>query len=236
MAKPLTSLIPGIEARLSGWAAIQERLARAPREKQRPTITLSREFGCEGYPLAECLKARMEAATGEPWGLYDKALIEKVALDEGISMSTLRNLGDRSRELEVLGLMPDGYHTHDEAFAKVAKYLIQIAQVGNAIIVGRGGAILCRSLANCYHVRLVADFAFRASTLARRLEMPLKEAEALVKENERVRDRFISEQLGADIRDVAHYDVVFNNARHSTGAMAAAIQAYVAEAAPPASA
>ena len=44
------------------------------------------------------------------------------------------------------------------------------------ILVGRGGAVACQDLKNCFHFRLVGSFAFRARTLARRLQVSLVEA------------------------------------------------------------
>jgi len=49
--------------------------------------------------------------------------------------------------------------THDEAFRRLARQLVLIAEAGNAIIVGRAGAILTRHLKNCCHFRLDASDA-----------------------------------------------------------------------------
>jgi cytidylate kinase len=229
VSKPISSLTPGVEQRLAGWTSIQERIAQHQDLRIRPTITLSRQFGCEAFPLASRLKQLVEDASGEPWMVYDKSLIEKVAKDENISLRLLKNLGDTSRAIESLGLTPVGYVTHDEAFDKIARYIIQVAQVGNAIIVGRGGAILCKEMKNCYHFRLEAGFPFRVASIIKRLELPMKEAENLVKENSKIRDKFISKCLGANVGDLAHYDAVFNNERHTVNDMASAILAYIKE-------
>ncbi|HNX94239.1 MAG TPA: cytidylate kinase-like family protein [Holophaga sp.] len=227
MAKPLSSLLPEMETRLAGWQQLQYRLSHVKAPKLRPTITISREFGCEGFPLAERLKALFEASSEEPWNIYDKTLLEKVADEQGISMTLLQGLGDMSRALDALGLHPSGHVTHDEAFAKVAKRLVQIAKVGNAVIVGRGGATLCSHLRNCFHFRLEASFAWRVACMAKRLDVSMEEAEETVKINSKLRERFISQSLGVDIRQVQHYDAVFNNERNDVEAIAQAIFAYV---------
>ncbi len=230
MSRSFASLPPSVEQRHSGWIQIQERLSKHVEPRIRPSLTLSRQFGCEGFPLAERLKVLMEEGSGEPWNIYDKTLIEKVAQDEGISMDFLKKLGDLTRRLESLGLNAPGHVTHDAAFEKVAKYLLEIAKVGNAIIVGRGGAILCRELKNSFHFRLEASFEWRVHSLMKRLELPQKEVEETVKANSRLRDKFISQCLGANVGDLQHYDAVFNNERHGVGAMAQAITAYVKQA------
>lgn len=51
MSNPLASLMPSIEQRECAWTELQERLAHPSKPLHFPAITLSREFGCEGYPL-----------------------------------------------------------------------------------------------------------------------------------------------------------------------------------------
>ena len=227
MAKPFSSLTPSIEHRLAAWEQIQYRLARPSEPRLRPTLTISRQFGCEGFPLAERLKGLCEESSGEAWNIYDKSLVEKVAHDEAISPSLLRNLGDISHLLESLGLHPSTHVTQDAAFEKVAKAIVQIAALGNAIVVGRGSSILCKDLQNCFHFRLEAGFDWRVASIMKRLEMGREEAEALVKTNTKLREKFISQCLGENIADLKHYHAVFNNERQSVQEVAAAILAYV---------
>jgi len=232
VSKALSSLPPEVEHRLAGWEQLQYRLAHAQGVKLRPSLTISRQFGCEGFPLAEHLKALFEQASGEPWNIYDKSLIEKVSEEQGISIHLLQRLGDMSRSLEALGLHPSGHVTHDEAFAKVAKRIVEIAGVGNAVIVGRGGAALCANLKNCFHFRLEASFRWRVGSMMKRLEMTETEAEEMVKTGSRLREKFVSQCLGMDITQVSHYDAVFNNERYTTSDIAQAILAYVRSAWP----
>lgn len=227
MSNLVSSLIPSIEQRLAGWERLQFSVAHPEARRVRPAITLSRQFGCEGFPLAEAIRVRMEAATGEPWGLFDKALIDHVAQAEGVPARLLEKLGDLSRALEALGLHGDQHLGQDAAYAKVAKYLVQIARVGNAILVGRGGAILCRDLPNAFHFRLVADEDFRVNSLAQRFGLDLDEARSQVKAQTKAREKFISHQLGEDVTDFRHYHAVFNNARQGAEVIADTVVAMV---------
>lgn len=222
-----SSLPPSVEQRLSAWVNLQERFARTPVPRVRPTLTLSREYGCEAFPLAQRLQERFQEATDEPWNIYDKALVEQVAREERIPLDLLKNLGDLSRRLESLGLDATGHVTHDEAFTKVAAVLKQVAGVGNAIIVGRGGAVLCKGMRNCFHFRLVAPFEARVASLARRRELSVEEATRRVRDESRAREDFIKACLKANVADPCHYDAVFNTARHELDAVATAIAAYV---------
>ena len=227
--KPNLSLPASVEERLSGWARIQEARLKAPvPSRPAPSITLSRQFGCEGFPLALALQQRLEAATGEPWTIYDKALVERVALDEGLAQSVLAGLGDETRFLEALGFHPRGPLTTDEAFQRIAGLMLKVAHQGRAILVGRGGAILCAALPNTYHFRLVAAQDWRVASLARRAGLPQAEAARMVKTQGRLRAQFIRDALGADVEEIRHYDAIFNNEHHTVATYARAITGYLA--------
>ena len=165
MPKTYDSLIPSIELRERAWLQARERLAHTRQAPTFPSVTISREYGCEGYPLAQHLKRLLEEASGKPWTIFDKALVDKGASDEQLSRELLSHLGDESHAQDVLRTH-FGYLTHDDAYAKLVKHIVPIAAGGCAIIAGRGGAIACQDLNNCFHFRLVGSFAFRSSTLA----------------------------------------------------------------------
>ncbi len=221
MTKTFDTLIPSIEQRESGWIQIRERLARDAREVSHPTITISREFVCEGHALAQRLKGLLDEASTEPWHIFDKALVEQVGADEKLSRHILSRLGDESHAGDVLKTQ-FGFLTHDEVYASVVKHLIGIARTGCAIIVGRGGAVACQGLTNCFHFRLVGSFAFRVAMVARRRGLPQAEAEELVRNQSRLREKFISDHLRADITLPRWYDAVFNNERQDVDAIAQA--------------
>ena len=221
MAKTFESLIPSIELRERAWLQARERLAHTHKEPIYPTVTISRQYGCEGYPLAQRLKLLLEEASGMPWTIFDKALVDRVASDEQLSRELLKHLGDESHAQDVLKTH-FGYFTHDDAYAKLVKHLVRIATSGCAIIVGRGGAIVCQDRKNCFHFRLIGSFNFRAAAMARRLELPLAEAEELVRTQSKLREKFISDCLHADITSSYWYDAVFSNERQSVETIAQA--------------
>ncbi len=227
MSKPTAVLVPSIDRRLTAWLDIAHRQKTGAELPKRPAVTISRQFGCEGYPLAERLKALFDERTGETWNIYDKALLEKVAQDKNLSMEVLSHLGDASKRLDTISFLFPGFTSHGEAFRHLPAYILEIAGRGNAIIVGRGGAVITNKLANCFHFRLEADFEFRVGSIMRRMELDRKAAEKTVRENQKTREKFLSECLHVKLEDKSWYDCVFNNARHGVEEIAHSIVAYV---------
>ena len=97
MAKTYTQLLPSIDRRLSTWISMVEKSKTREKEPAGPTITISRQYGCEGFPLAEELKKIFEEKTGEEWNIYDKALLKKVSEEEELSIRLLEGLGDMTQ-------------------------------------------------------------------------------------------------------------------------------------------
>lgn len=228
MSKSYGHLVPSVERRLSTWVSLSATRRPQP-PRRRPSLTISRRFGCEAYPLAEHLKDLLDAATAETWVIYDKALLEQVSRDEDLSLKLFEDLGGPSRAIDSIGFLFAGHLSQDLIYRRMVRHIVRIAETGHAIIVGRGGAILTQNLANCFHFRLEASMAFRVASIVRRLQVSEREAERLVRDGERMREKFIENCLGASLSDPMLYDAVFNNARQGVAAIARSIVAYVAE-------
>jgi len=210
---PTARLIPNVERRLSAWIGVQERLRREPRREPRSTITISRQFGCEAYPLAEILVSELQQRTGEEWTIFDEALVSRASRDLDLSETLLGNIGGASRLLDNLANLIPGWHTQNEAYEQLAHYILRIARNGNAVIVGRGGAVVTQSLANCCHVRLEAPLERRVQSIQERLGLEADEARALVIDYERDRERFIERFLHCSMADPRHYHAIYNTGK-----------------------
>lgn len=209
---PSSLMIASIEARIDAWQKILESKEKQASQKRKPiTITISREFGCEGFPLAEKIKEILEKQTGEQWVIFDRALIEKVAQEVQLSPTEIKMIEDRSHFLDIFSSFRSKSVTKGQVFQKVAHYILKVARSGNAIIVGRGGAFITKDLDNCFHFRLVAPFEYRVSSIARRLEIDGSKAEKFVIENSHKREKFLNEFFSKDINDPRYFHAIFNN-------------------------
>jgi cytidylate kinase len=226
---PTTLLVPAIEQRLAAFIEMNRRAkAAATKAAPKPTITISREFGCEGYPLAEELKKLAEQATGEPWALVDKSLMDAVARDHKLSEDILHSLGQKPRWLdEMLSMLSPRWKNEADQYKLMCEQIVSVAKAGNAIIVGMGGAILTQSLENCYQFRLVASQEFKVRSIAHRMKISKQDADLYVEERQKERDRFVRSFLNADIGDAHYYHMIFNNAKIRTDRIARTIADFV---------
>lgn len=196
--------------------------------KARKTITISREFGCEAYPMAECLKGLLEKKTGQEWILMDKVLLEEVAKNHNLSEEILRGLGEKSRILdEMLATFSQRWKSEKDHYRLLCKYMFSLAEKGNVILMGRGSAIVTQSLKNCYHFRMFASQSFKVRSIARRLSISEVEAESCIEKKQKQRDAFIRDFLDQDAHNMRFYNMIFNNDKNSPERVAQVIAEYV---------
>ena len=230
---PENLLIPSVDLRVGSLEEYNRRQReqaavnyRKPRP--RPCITLSREFGCEGYPVAERLRELMIQKTGDEWVLIDKAVLEEVARRHNISEEILQTLGENNQILnEILATFSPRWKSDQDYFRLLSRHVVALAEQGNVIIVELGGAIITRHIEHSCHFRIFGSNSFKTATLARRLDIETAAAEKLMHRQQKDRDHFNKVFLGQNGADPALYDLLFNNDSNSAERIAGTIAGYV---------
>ncbi|ABK97922.1 conserved hypothetical protein [Pelobacter propionicus DSM 2379] len=230
------TLIPSVEKRIGSLLEYNRRMdqqatSRSKARKPRPTITISREFGCEAYPVVECLQEMLEKKTGENWLVMDKELLQEVGRNHNLSEDILGRLGEKPIFLdEMFATFSPHWKSDKECFQLLCEHIIALAGEGNVILMGRGGAYVTQPLKNCRHFRLFASQEFKVRSVCRRLDLPPEEAEKMIVQHQRQRDRFIRGFLDRDARDPSVYHMLINNDLISTEKLARTIMEFVLEA------
>lgn len=224
-------LVPSIEKRMSALIELARRNVTdnlLAKEAGPPTITISREFGCEGFPVAERLKTLLEEKTGHTWGVMDRELLAEAAKNLNLSEEIFKKLGERHRFLDdMLSTFSSRWQSERDYFRLLSKQIVALATAGNVIIVGRGSAIVTQKMPNCLHFRIVAPLDYRVKAIARRMSIPEDEAADVVRKRQKARDSFIHDFLGKDVADPTWYHLIFNNGKNTTERIAATIFRYV---------
>jgi len=209
---------PGIEKRLQAWNEWVQHQAEEDRTP-RPCITISREYGCQAYRLAESLYERLSELMeeGEEWTLLDRLLLEKVAQDSGYSQAELNyiTLVNPAFQTMLTNIMGKEHANQLEVFTYIRKTVRYFARAGNSIIVGRGGVCLTQDLPNVLHVRLVAPLAFKIANIMKSLGFTEQEARENIKLRQGERNKFILNFAQMDIADPHLYHLLINNEKSS---------------------
>ena len=223
------SLFPPIDDRISDWIESKRRDQIEHRKRLNCfTITLSREFGCEAYPLAVKLKELLEKSTKEDWNIFDRDLIEKLRVENGLNEELLPNLGNRAEFIEeLIAKRQPSWKNKSEAYKFLAKAVYSISSEGRAIIVGCGAAMITQDIRRAYHFRLIASEKFRIKSIARRTDVPYSEAEKVVSTRHKERKRFFKNFLQSEVIDLNYYHAVYNNDKLSVERIAENILATV---------
>ena len=230
---PENLFIPSVDLRIGSLeeynrkqkekAALQHR-----KSKPRPCITISREYGCEGYPVAERLRELMMQKTGDEWVLIDKAVLEEVSRRHNISEAILQTLGENNQILnEVLATFSPLWKSHHDYFKLLSRHVVALAEQGNVIISELGGAVITRHIEHSFHFRIYGSDAFKSATLALRLNIEKTAAEKMMHHQQKARDHFTRDFLNQDGHDSALFHILFNNDRIDAGGIAHTIADFV---------
>ena len=203
-----------IEKRLQTWNEWAQRQAEDDKTLK-PCITISREFGCQAYPLAEILYKRLNklAEGKEEWTLLDRLLLEKIAEESGYSKPELEyvtKVNPTYRSM-ILTFMGKEHAEPFEVFTYIRKTIRYFAKTGNSIIVGRGGVCLTQDLPNALHVRLVAPLSFKVGIIMRNLDLTENEAREHIEARQGERDNFTRHFTNMDLTNPHLYHLIINN-------------------------
>jgi len=230
---PENLLIPSVDLRIGSLEEYNRRQKEKAalhhkKPKPRPCITISREYGCEGYPVAERLCEIMKQRSGDEWVLIDKAVLEAVAHHHNISEEILQTLGENNQILnEVLATFSQRWQSDHEYFKLLCRHVVALADQGNVIISELGGAVITRHIQHSCHFRIYGSSAFKTATLANRLQLEPEQAEKLMHHQQKARDHFIRDFLNQNGHNPALYDLLFNNDRTAADGIARAIADFV---------
>lgn len=220
------SIPPSIEKRVSIWSELTTRWAKEDK-RAKPCITISREFGCQAYPLAETLHRRLNetADANSTWTILDRLLLEKIAQDSGYDKSELEYITKVNPTFQsmITTFLGREHAEPFEVFTYIRKMIRYFAKSGFSIIVGRGGVCLTQDLPNVFHVRLMAPMQFRIGIIRDYLDISEKEAREHIEKRQTERDEFTRHFTQMDLSDPHLYHLMINNEKFTPDAMAGII-------------
>ena len=128
-------------------------------------ITVGREFGSGGRSVGKAVAAALG------WDYYDQELVRHVAEKTGFAERYIEETGEYSASKSRLAYafssvgspeVMNGLSASDYLWTVQRKVILDLAEKGNCVIVGRCADYILQDTADCLKVFIHADLAFRA--------------------------------------------------------------------------
>ncbi|MEJ5306016.1 MAG: cytidylate kinase-like family protein [Ignavibacteria bacterium] len=185
-----------------------------------PCITISRQTGAAAGEISELLIDLLKPHSKNPqleWAIFDKNLIEKVIEDHKLPEKLSEYLTEEKHSF-LNSMMNELFGIHPSPLRlvyKTTKTILQLAQMGNCIIVGRAANIITRNLENTYHIRIIAPLKKRIEQVQLYFNYSEDEARKFIEKEEEKRRDYVKHYFHKDIDDPSLYDLIINTERHS---------------------
>lgn len=178
-------------------------------------ITISRQFGSGGHTVGKIVAEKL----GIPF--YDKELVDQIALESGFAPKFVEEHGEHSPGRTLLsyafapqgvpGVM-NGLSTADFLWNIQCSAILQLADKGPCVIVGRNSDYILKDRDDCFHVFIYADMAYRAERIVRLYGGSEKSPEARLQEKDKRRKVNYQHYTGRTWGSAENYDICINTA------------------------
>ena len=177
---------------------------------EKKIITISREFGSGGRTVGHMIADRL----GIPF--YDKELVDQIAVESGFAPKFIEEHGEHSPGSSLFsyafapqgvpGVM-NGLSTADFLWNIQCSVILQLAEKGPCVIVGRNADYILKDRKDALHAFICADIPFRAERIVRRYGESDKSPEARLHEKDKRRRVNYQHYTGRTWGQAQNYDV-----------------------------
>ena len=188
---------------------------KAVARKANAAVTISRQSRCGAHVVAEKLAQYLQSHSPKdapPWTVFDRNLMEKVLADHHLPEKIARLMPeDRASKLddimyELFDMRPDS----ETLIEQTAETILHLAELGNVILLGRGGNVITARLPGVVHVRLIASLEKRVEHMQQYEELTRKASRERIQREDLGRQRYFKKYFGKDIEDPLLYHLVIN--------------------------
>lgn len=188
-------------------------------------ITISREFGSLGRPIAKRLSELLNVE------YYDRDIVEATARKMQLPVSVLSAQEEKKHSFWRM-LFPLGTESADQQkkiFEVQSQIIVQLAARESCIIVGRCADYVLRDEPNAIHVYIYAPYADRLANCVGTLGMEKAEAKRMIAEVDKARSAYHKYFAGYTQADPKHKHIIINSALLEVEGTARALASIVKE-------
>lgn len=188
-------------------------------------ITISREFGSLGRPIAKRLSELLEVE------YYDRDIVEATAKKMNLPVSELSRQEEKKSSFWRM-LFPLGTESPERQkriFEVQSQIIAEIAAKESCIIVGRCSDYILRHDPDAIHVYIYAPYADRLANCVGPLHMKKAEAKRMIAEVDKARKRYHKNFAKYAQDDPSHKHIIINSALLEVEGTARALASIVKE-------
>ena len=172
-------------------------------------ITISREFGSGGRTVGRKLAERLNIP------FYDGEIIEKVHEETGFSQEVIKEQGEHSPTKSIfsyafVGRDVNGISINDYVWNAQRKIILDLAEKGPCVIVGRCADFILRDRDDCFNVFIHADEKFKAERIVKEYGETDKSPEKRLREKDKKRKINYKYYTDQDWGVCDNYDISLN--------------------------
>ena len=177
---------------------------------EKTIITISREFGSGGRTIGRMIADKL----GIPF--YDKELVDQIAVESGFAPKYVEEHGEHSPSGSLFayaftpqgvpGVM-NGLSTADFLWNIQCRVILQLAEKGPCVIVGRNADYTLKDHPEALHVFVFADIPYRAERIVRRYGESEKAPEQRLAEKDKRRRVNYQHYTGRTWGQAQNYDI-----------------------------
>jgi hypothetical protein len=194
-------------------------LNNQPADGTNPFVTISRQYGADGEAIAlRAGEILTEMSRGQqPWIVVDQDLGERVIEDHHLPKRIDRFFsGEQILTLEdhiegIMGISVPGV----TMIEKLTLTILQLAQIGHVILVGRAAHVIAAKFPRGLHVRVIGSFDRRVQRVEEARSCSRSEAIEEIRRVDHRRQHFVSTYFRSDLEDAKAYDMILNTDRIS---------------------
>ena len=175
-----------------------------PLDQELPLITISREMGSGGRPIAHLVAEKL----GRPWKIFHEEIIDQIAKEIHLEKSLIKEIDENRIPFieEVIGeFFGKNYLTLSSYYKHLIKILTTIGHRGYAVIVGRGANYL---FPHALKVRMICETDQRIKWEMEFEHLSKTQAIRRIEESDRKRYEFEKAVYNHDAKKAHHYDLV----------------------------
>ena len=169
-----------------------------------PLITISREKGSGGRPIAYLVAKRL----GAPWKVFHKIIIDEIAKEANLEKALIEEVDEGNIPLieqMVDNVFGKAYMSLSSYYKHLIHILSTVGHRGHAVIIGRGANFL---FPHALKVRIICEMNERIRKLMKYEKFTKKEAMNAIDESDRKRSEFTKSLFQHDQKKPHHYDLI----------------------------